>query len=66
LCFYLLQGRVIIAEEKFRFESNVEGEVVPLIWEREHEGVWGLHEFLSFAVNGGDYVLGEFIFSFLL
>jgi hypothetical protein len=36
-----------------------------VIWAREHEGVEGLHEFLSFAVNGGDNVLGEFIFSFL-
>jgi hypothetical protein len=66
LCFYLLQGRVILAEEKIRFESKGEGEVVRLTWAREHEGVWGLHEFLSFAVNGGDYVLGEFIFSVLL
>jgi len=52
--------------KKIRFGSKGEGEVVPLIWAREHEEVWGLHEFLSLAVNEGDYVLGEFLFPFLL
>jgi len=58
--------RAVSYLKKIRFVSKGEGEVVPVIWAREHEEVWGLHEFLSFAVNEGNYVLGEFLFPFLL
>jgi hypothetical protein len=51
LCFYILQDYVVLGGEKARVVSKGEGEVVPLIWAHEHEEVWGLNEFLNFAVK---------------